>query len=49
MNIPILSDIEDAAGRLEGIIRETPLFESTELNEEVGGRVFNKYNYCDTQ
>jgi threonine dehydratase len=42
MNIPILSDIEDAAGRLEGIIRETPLFESMELNEEVGGRVFIK-------
>ena len=42
MNICDFSDIEGAAERLHGVIRETPLFESMKLNQDVGGRVFIK-------
>ena len=42
MNICDFSDIEGAAERLHGVIRETPLFESMKLNQDVRGRVFIK-------
>lgn len=37
-----LADIQAAAMRLQGVIVETPLLESAELNEMVGGRVLLK-------
>jgi threonine dehydratase len=40
--LPALADVEAAAERLGGVVRETPLLESDALNELVGGRVLCK-------
>lgn len=42
IDIPGFADVEAAAARINGIVRETPLLESEELNARVGGRVFLK-------
>lgn len=40
--LPELADVEAAALRLRGVVRETPLLESDALNELVGGRLLCK-------
>jgi threonine dehydratase len=40
--LPELADLEAAALRLRGVVRETPLLESDALNELVGGRLLCK-------
>ena len=37
-----IADVEDAAGRLAGIVVRTPLFGNAELDEAAGGRVLLK-------
>ncbi len=39
---PRFGDVEDAAGRISGVAVQTPLLESPQLNERVGGRLFVK-------
>ncbi|MBA3446010.1 MAG: pyridoxal-phosphate dependent enzyme, partial [Pseudaminobacter sp.] len=39
---PGIADIRRAAARLDGLIVETPLIESLELNERFGARIFFK-------
>ncbi|MGI9508210.1 MAG: threonine ammonia-lyase [Geminicoccaceae bacterium] len=41
-DLPTFADVEDAAKRLDGIARRTPLLESDLLNERVGGRLLVK-------
>jgi threonine dehydratase len=40
--LPELADVEAAAKRLRGVVRETPLLESEALNQLAGGRVLCK-------
>jgi len=40
--LPELADVEAAALRLDGVVRQTPLLESDALNELVGGRLLCK-------
>ena len=40
--LPTLTDVEAAAGRLEGVAVRTPLLESPLLNERLGGRLLVK-------
>jgi threonine dehydratase len=40
--LPVFTDVEDAAARLDGQAVRTPLIESPALNERVGGRVLLK-------
>jgi threonine dehydratase len=40
--LPGLADVEAAAARLEGVVRQTPLLESDALNALVGGRLLCK-------
>ncbi len=39
---PTIADIEAAAERLAGVVTRTPLLESPELNERLGGRLLIK-------
>ncbi|TIM17114.1 MAG: pyridoxal-phosphate dependent enzyme, partial [Mesorhizobium sp.] len=40
--LPGIADIHAAAARLSGLIIETPLIESQELNKRFGGRILFK-------
>jgi threonine dehydratase len=40
--LPTVADIEDAARLLDGVVVETPLLESSLLNQRLGGRVLLK-------
>lgn len=42
ISVPSFADVRDAAGRLDGIARRTPLLESDLLNERIGGRLLVK-------
>jgi threo-3-hydroxy-L-aspartate ammonia-lyase len=42
MNIPPLTTIREAAGRLQGIVNQTPVMTSRTLNARVGGEVYFK-------
>lgn len=41
-HLPSIADVEAAAGRLAGVVVRTPLLESPELNERLGGRLLIK-------
>lgn len=41
-DLPGFADVLDAAGRLQGVIRRTPLINDPRLDAEVGGRLFLK-------
>ncbi|MGA0393690.1 MAG: threonine ammonia-lyase [Rhodospirillales bacterium] len=42
IDLPSYKDIADAAKRLSGVVRRTPLLENPLLNEQLGGRLFIK-------
>ncbi len=39
---PTFAEIEEAAARIRGVLRETPLLESERLNRRFGGRLLVK-------
>ena len=42
LQLPVFSDIEDAAKRLQGLAAKTPLLEYDVLNKQLGARIFIK-------